>query len=478
MKFFASLHIGLILVAISGCAKKQPVEPAGPPKAPSNLVISSSTETSITIQWSDNSGDETGFKIERKAVSGNPAVAAPSAADYSQITTPGQNITKYMDSGLTKGTTYYYRVAAYSSLGNSGFSNEVSATPGVPVSPSNLAVSVENNILIKITWTDNSTDETGFYVYRKIEGGTYSMLVSLPANTAEYSDNTVIKGRTYFYTLQSFNNVGKSPYSNEVSALARGADKIGLPTGDKLELTFAQKFEYTTNSKYLPENSSPKTDIDILGGVNFGVKLTHVANDNAKIRVFNVVKISAEFNYLLYDNWKKVFSTENLSDTQSYWIDNYPRVTPGCTGLSTFTGLVDAYFIHSGYLGLTTNISGDPYNLSYGDFPGFEAKLNDTVSDGKSENLVNISIYQAFKTYVVLEYPAGAESDYAIIGYTEWNVVVMWSKEGAFDIKKEIEATINPPKTITTDPAQINDSLKYINWCKSAIEVAPRCEHR
>ena len=83
--------------------------------APSNLTAQAN-ETSITLNWQDNSNVETGYKIERKAGAGG---------NYSPIDTVGQNVENYTDSNLISGTTYYYRVRGYNSQGNSGYSNDV-----------------------------------------------------------------------------------------------------------------------------------------------------------------------------------------------------------------------------------------------------------------------------------------------------------------------------------------------------------------
>ena len=39
------------------------------------------------------------------------------------------NATTYSDTGLTSGTNYFYRIVASNSVGNSGYSNDASATP-------------------------------------------------------------------------------------------------------------------------------------------------------------------------------------------------------------------------------------------------------------------------------------------------------------------------------------------------------------
>jgi hypothetical protein len=90
---------------------------AAPPDPPSNLVASVVSPSQINLSWADNSGNEDGFKIERR-----------DGSSYSQIGTVGANVTTYADSGLATSTTYYYRVRAYNSSGDSGYSNESGAT--------------------------------------------------------------------------------------------------------------------------------------------------------------------------------------------------------------------------------------------------------------------------------------------------------------------------------------------------------------
>jgi len=126
-----------------------------PPSAPSNLTATAVSSTQINLSWSDNSTNETGFKIEQKI---------GSSGTYAQIATVGANVVTYSVSGLSPSTTYYYRVRAYNSYGDSGYSNEAYATtqPGnqpptvVITSPSNGSqFTVGSTILIRATATDS-----------------------------------------------------------------------------------------------------------------------------------------------------------------------------------------------------------------------------------------------------------------------------------------------------------------------------------
>src|SRR5262249_32580130 len=90
-----------------------------PPAAPSALTATALSSSSIQINWTDNANNETGFKIERKTGAGGT---------YAQIATVGANVTIYTNTGLASATTYFYRVRATNSGGDSAFSVEASAT--------------------------------------------------------------------------------------------------------------------------------------------------------------------------------------------------------------------------------------------------------------------------------------------------------------------------------------------------------------
>jgi hypothetical protein len=88
------------------------------PNAPSNLILTAA-KGKLTLQWADNSNNETGFKIERSVNGGS----------FVQIAQTSINVRSYSDSGLNKRNTYAYRVRAFNDSGNSDYSNTASGKP-------------------------------------------------------------------------------------------------------------------------------------------------------------------------------------------------------------------------------------------------------------------------------------------------------------------------------------------------------------
>jgi fibronectin type 3 domain-containing protein len=97
------------------------------PSAPTGLGATAGN-AQVTLSWTASSG-ATSYNVYR----GTTANGESTTAIATGITT-----TSYTNTGLTNGTTYYYKVTASNSAGTSGYSNEASATPTAPVSVVNI----------------------------------------------------------------------------------------------------------------------------------------------------------------------------------------------------------------------------------------------------------------------------------------------------------------------------------------------------
>ncbi|MFZ5800817.1 MAG: fibronectin type III domain-containing protein, partial [Candidatus Omnitrophota bacterium] len=89
------------------------------PNPPSNLTARAISNSRIDLTWTDNSNNESGFKIERGA-GANPT-------SWSQIAVVSKDVTSYSNTSLVKNTTYSYRLRAYNQS-NSEYSNMATAT--------------------------------------------------------------------------------------------------------------------------------------------------------------------------------------------------------------------------------------------------------------------------------------------------------------------------------------------------------------
>ena len=205
--------------------------PAGPPGAPT-LNTATAASGSVTLAWSapaSNGGSGiTGYRIYRGTTSGGET----------SLTTLGA-VTGFTDSGVTNGTTYYYKVTALNSVGEGPLSNEKFATPAAsataPGAPTlNSATAGVGNVAL--SWSapaaDGGSAVTGYRVYRGTTSGGETLLTTLGAVTG-FTDSGLANGTTYYYKVSALNSVGEGTLSNERFATPAGSATVpGAPTLD------------------------------------------------------------------------------------------------------------------------------------------------------------------------------------------------------------------------------------------------------
>ncbi|MBN1948645.1 MAG: endonuclease/exonuclease/phosphatase family protein [Candidatus Cloacimonetes bacterium] len=197
----------LILLSIfilSSCGENN-VEPLPPDGAPTNLVALLIDGNSIQLTWQDNSDGELGFLIQRKIGTGN----------FSDLTTTQENTEIFIDSLLTSNTGYQYRVAAHFGNSQSDWSNTASQqTPIDPLAPSDLRALSVTNSLVSLRWNDNSSDETGFILQRRIGNSSFQNLAEFEPEIVNYQDVDIIPGSAYGYRVAASRPAGLTDWSN------------------------------------------------------------------------------------------------------------------------------------------------------------------------------------------------------------------------------------------------------------------------
>jgi len=196
------------------------------PAAPSTLSASAASDTSVTVRWSDNSSDETGFRLERSL----------NGVDYSEIVALGASAASFVDNGLVARTTYYYRVRAYNSVGNSAYSNVGSVTtsgvaPPPPVAPSSVTAANNANGSATVSWADASVNETGFEIRREQwdSSGSYWKSATSVGSVASGMTSIVdvTNSGTFRYSVRAVNSGGSSSFAGPAAVTVTGGRTKG-----------------------------------------------------------------------------------------------------------------------------------------------------------------------------------------------------------------------------------------------------------
>ncbi len=88
------------------------------------------------------------------------------------------------------------------------------SSSAAPSMPGNLLASGTSVSTTRITWQDNTTNEAGFEVQRSANNGvTYLPLVSLPANTTNYTDAGLFANAVYYYRVRTLGIVNHSGFT-------------------------------------------------------------------------------------------------------------------------------------------------------------------------------------------------------------------------------------------------------------------------
>lgn len=141
--------------------------------APTGLTAkryaASTASGAVELSWTNTGDTARGFFIERRLTG---------TSSFTRLLPVGAagGVNTYVDAdmALAAGNTYEYRVIAYNWIGESPSSNTASVvlpTPiAAPAAPSNVMATALGNGVVKVSFTDNSTNEAMFEIRRPSDG--------------------------------------------------------------------------------------------------------------------------------------------------------------------------------------------------------------------------------------------------------------------------------------------------------------------
>lgn len=182
-----------------------------PPYAPFNLNLINLTQNSVNLSWKDSSLLVSNYEIWRKI---------NFDGTYQKYLDVEGNVFNINDENLDTAIMYSYKVKGFNQFGESEFSDEVN-TFGVGSSgdlypPTNLIATSRGTILVRLLWTDNSTNENLFAIERRLENEEFFKIGIVDKNVTNFADsaNGLIAGGNYYYRIKAYSNTD-SAWSNE-----------------------------------------------------------------------------------------------------------------------------------------------------------------------------------------------------------------------------------------------------------------------
>lgn len=261
---FGGVHVGLLG---DPALRLHMVEP------PRNL-LATSAGSQVTLSWSAST--ETGlqgYHVYR---------AATSAGPFTKLTTTPQAGTSYTDSTGTPGQSYAYMVrtlkletvpgGSYYNLSHGALATLTvnDAATAAPLNPTNLAVTQTSAVAATLTWTDQSSDETGFRIERKSSAdGAYASIGTVGSNATTFSDpGPFTQGTAYYYRVFATGSAGDSLATNEASF------EVAAGTID---------FQALTRMKVSRAVGTAQIPVERFGGVTGAITANYTTSDSSAI---------------------------------------------------------------------------------------------------------------------------------------------------------------------------------------------------
>ncbi|MDA3885519.1 MAG: fibronectin type III domain-containing protein [Candidatus Delongbacteria bacterium] len=214
IRFYFLLVLVFFPLIYIGCSSSDsdPVAPSLTlPAAPDSLEVTTLSESSVQLQWNDNSVDEEGFQLEYSNVT--------NFQSYSGMDLDPDVTTVTVDD-LEASTEYFFRIYSYNDDGDSDFSNVDSTVTNIeteyaPSIPLGLTATTVSDSEIMLDWTDTADNEEGFQLeYSTLEDFYYFYAVELNADAETTTIDELDGSTTYYFRIYAFNQFDESENSN------------------------------------------------------------------------------------------------------------------------------------------------------------------------------------------------------------------------------------------------------------------------
>ena len=408
------------------------------PSAPSGLSASVVSATQINLSWTDNSYNEGQFRIDRSS----------NGTTWSYLATAKSGSSTYSDTGLIQLTTYYYRVRAENTYGNSSYSNilaapqaTITATAGSngSVSPSggvsvNYGASQHFSIVPSTNYHVDSLIIDGVKIasdtqYTFINVAAYHTIrVTFAINSYLITSSAGANG-TIFPTPVINVNYGGNQHISIMPAANYHVDSLivdGIAMAVDTQYTFINvqsnhtihaAFGINTNTCQIIATASPNGFIIPEGIVivNFGSDQGFTFTPDNGCSVDSVIIdgvtqttvpsytfTSVQINHTIYVAFKKTTQTFQLSLQGRWNLLSLPVDVENPSKLTLFpTAESDAFAYNAGYIRSDSLVMGVGYWLKFGG-------IEDVIISGTPRLSDTISVFDGWNMIGALSVPIAA----------------------------------------------------------------------
>ncbi|MDB6026080.1 MAG: hypothetical protein JWM68_2303, partial [Verrucomicrobiales bacterium] len=255
------------------------------PSAPSSVKATTVSSSQIKLTWVDNSGIETGQRIE---------YIRTGMSAWTFLVNVGANLESYTHSSLLSGTLYKYRVRAYNAAGPSPWSNTAQATTKdvIPTGPVSLTATAVSDLQINLGWACSAGNEDGFRIYRSTDGVTYAQIATAGINAVSYANGGLAGNRKYYYKVYSYNTAGNSAASNVASDTTAPQAPTALVVSTVAGTTNWNKLNLSWT-----DNSSAEAGFKIERGTAAAGPFTQIATNAASDSTYSDSGLAAQVTY-------------------------------------------------------------------------------------------------------------------------------------------------------------------------------------
>ena len=180
------------------------------PNPPTDIQATAVSSTIVQVTWTDR-GTQDSFLIQRREL----------ATAWTGVGATVDNREEFFDSTAQTQNHYIYRVGAKNENGTSWSLDSAEVTtpsPGAPLPPDSLQVTIVTGMGVILNWLDRSHDEAFFEIGRGPDPLALAVRDTVPAGVTTYTDSLRDTVGTYYYGVRAVNEFGRSSWAISAAA--------------------------------------------------------------------------------------------------------------------------------------------------------------------------------------------------------------------------------------------------------------------